>query len=624
MSWTVGASHALRIIASVLCLLAVTACGGGSGSAGSGSAAAASGSSVTNTIALAAPTYSVAQASGSAAVTVARTGDDIGAASVAYSTTNGTAVAGSDYTAVNGTLNWSDGDTTARTITVPVNSAATFSGKKSFAVALSDASAGATIGNPASATVMISGDATAPAAPAAAGSLQFSAASYSVAQTIGTVSVAVNRVSGSGGAIQVSYATTDGSAVAGTAYTATSGNLSWADGDTSAKSFSVPISTATAFSGNKSFAIGLSAPTAGAALGTPSIASVSIAGSGAPGPSPPAAGGPSKVSALQLINQGGPANTATNIQQISWSAASAGANPISYYKIYRNGVSYATATGSTYTDNNATNSNDPTWSKAATTYSYDVTAVDAAGIEGPKSGQLSVWTYLNGKSNWSNNDLSYGSLQENYSSTAGSPKGATYDISINFTNGGFQPAVQVPQAPQWDLELGAFNYFTIDVNPGSVVKSTTLPFGTVSRLPPGDVYGWHPQVNIYDYGPAPVANTWATYKVPLLAVAMGSCDFTGSISGNTLTVTAIVNGDPLVDAGGFVTGANVPAGTYITAYGQHSAIGTFTIAGPGISSSTNIASTRMTYRRTSLYKFGIQPPVQNLTMYFNNMGFTTN
>ena len=624
MSWTLSAARTLRMTASVACLLALTACGG-SGSDGSAStAAAASGGSDsgTNTIALAAPAYSVAQAAGSAAVTVARSGDDIGAASVAYSTANGTAVAGSDYTAVSGTLTWSDGDTTSKTITVPVNSTAAFSGKKSFAVALSDASAGATIGDPASATVMISG-ASAPAA-AAAGNLQFSAASYSVAQTIGTVSVAVNRVSGSSGAIQVSYATTDGSAVAGTNYTATSGNLTWADGDTSAKSFSVPISTATAFSGNKSFAVGLSAPTAGAALGTPSITSVSIAGSGATAPATPTTGGPSKVSALQLVNQGGTANTATNIQQISWAAATAGANPISYYKIYRNGASYATTTSLTYTDNNATNSNDPTWSKPATTYSYDVTAVDAAGVEGPKSGQMTAWTYHNGKSNWSNNDLSYGSLQENYSSTAGTPQGGTYDISINFVNGGFQPAVQVPQAPQWDLELGAFNYFTIDVNPGSVVKSTTLPYGTVSRLPPGDVYGWHPQVNIYDYGPAPVANTWATYKVPLLAVAMGSCDFTGSISGTTLTVTGIVNGDPLVDAGGFVTGPNVPAGTYITAYGQNSAIGTFTIAGPGISSSTHVASTTMTYRRTSLYKFGIQPPVQGITMYFNNMGFTTN
>ncbi len=621
MSWTVSASHAMRMTACMVCVLTLTACGGTSGS--SGSTAAASGGSATNSIALAAPTYSVAQTSGSVAVTVARTGNDISAASVAYSTTNGTAVAGSDYTAASGTLTWSDGDTTSKSITVSVNSAAAFTGNKSFAVALSNASAGATIGDPSTATVMISGGSSTPA-PTAAGSLQFSAASYSVAQSIGTVSVAVNRVSGSGGAVQVSYATTDGSAVAGTNYTAKSGTLSWADGDTSAKSFSVTVSTTPAFSGNKSFAIGLSAATGGAALGTPNIASVSIAGSAAATPTPPATGAPSKVSALQLVNQGGAANTATNSQQISWSAATAGANPISYYKIYRNGTSYATATGLTYTDTNATNSNDPTWSKPATVYSYDVSAVDAGGLEGPLSGQITAWTYHNGKSNWGNSDLSYGTVQENYSSTAGSPQGGTYDISINFVNGGFQPAVNVPQAPGWDLEVGAFNYFTIDVNPGSTVNGTRIPWGTVSRLPIGDVYGWHPMLNLYDYGPAPVANKWATYKVPLLAIGMGTCDFTGSISGTTLTVTAIVNGDPLVDAGGFVTGTGVPAGTYITAYGQASAIGTFTVAGPGISGSTHIASTKMTYQRSSLYKFDMQPDKQPVLIYFNNMGFTSN
>jgi hypothetical protein len=350
---------------------------------------------------------------------------------------------------------------------------------------------------------------------------------------------------------------------------------------------------------------------------------VVIAGSGAA--QPPAAGSkPGAVGNLQLVNQGGSSNSSSSVQQIRWSAATAGANPISYYRIYRNGVAYATATGLTFSDNNATNSVDPAFSKMATVYSYDVTAVDAAGTEGPKAGQMSVYAYQNGKSNWANSDLSYGSLQENYSSTAGNPKGGTYDIAVNFINGGFQPSVHQPQAPEWNLEIGAFNYFVIDVNPGSLTNKFALPVGTVSRLPPGDIYGWHPTVNVFDYGPAPVANTWATYKVPLLVLGMGSCEFTGSISGSTLTVTAIVNGDPLVDAGGFVSGPGVPAGTYITAYGQHGAIGTFTVAGPGISGSTQVASTKLTFQRTSLYKFGLLPSVQNTTLYFNNMGFTTN
>jgi hypothetical protein len=361
---------------------------------------------------------------------------------------------------------------------------------------------------------------------------------------------------------------------------------------------------------------------------------VAISGSAAPTAPATGTGAPSAVTNLQLVQQGGPNNAVgaltsgaqalTNSQQISWSAATAGASPINHYKIYRNGAAYATTTALTYTDTAATNSNDPTWSKPATVYSYNVSAVDSSGNEGPQAAQYAVYAYRNGKSNWGNNDLSYGSLKENYASTAGSPQNGTYDIAINFINGGFQPASAPPQAPIWDLELGAFKYVTVDVNPGSVVNGTRVPYGTVSRLPIGDVYGWHPMLNLYDYGPAPVANKWATYKVPLLAIGMGTCDFTGSISGTTLTVTAIVNGDPLVDAGGFVTGTGVPAGTYITAYGQASAIGTFTIAGPGISSSTHIASTKMTYQRTSLYKFDMQPDKQPVLIYFNNMGFTSN
>jgi hypothetical protein len=148
----------------------------------------------------------------------------------------------------------------------------------------------------------------------------------------------------------------------------------------------------------------------------------------------------------------------------------------------------------------------------------------------------------------------------------------------------------------------------------------------ITRLPIGDVFGWMAmQVNVFNYGPAPVANTWATYKIPLSAIGIGTCTFTGSISGTTLTVTSVDSGPAIVDAGGFVTGPNIPAGTYITAYGQANAIGTFTVAGPGISSTTNIPSETMTYQRTALYKTTLQPSNNpTTTLYINNLGFTAN
>ncbi len=63
-------------------------------------------------------------------------------------------------------------------------------------------------------------------AAAGAGLLQFSAATYSVAENGGTVTVTVDRVGGSAGAVSVDFATADGSATtAGLDYTAALGTL---------------------------------------------------------------------------------------------------------------------------------------------------------------------------------------------------------------------------------------------------------------------------------------------------------------------------------------------------------------------------------------------------------------
>jgi hypothetical protein len=563
--------------------------------------------------------YLIGQGAGTATITVNRADGDIGATSVSYATVNGTAIAGTNYTAKSGTLKWASGDSSSKSFSIPISNAAPFSGSKSFKVALSNATASAVMGSPQSATVTIAGDASAPA-----GSLVLPATDYTVAQNGGKLTVAVDRKDGSNGAVSVSYGTSNGTAVAGTQFTAVSGVLDWADGDASTKSFSIPVNDAAPFSGSKTFTIALTKPSAGAAVGSPSSASVSITGTGVAG-----SGGPSAVSNLQLVNQGGPNNapnggqsSLTNYQKISWSAASPGANPIASYNIYRNGVLYANTTALSYADTAATNSNSPTWVTNATVYSYNVAAVDTQGNVGPQAAQMSVYGYQNGVSNWGDADLSYGGAVPNYASTAGSPQGGPYDIAVLFPGaGGFLPVADAPQAPTWDLEIGAFNYFVIDVNPGPTANYQA-PVTLRTRLPPGDIYGWAPWPNIWDYGPAPKANTWGTYKIPLSVFNMGIGHFTGSISGTTLTVTAVSSG--VVDAGAFVTGPGVPAGTYIVAYSQAASIGTFTVAGPGISSSTSVPSTQMTYQRTSLYKLGIQPNTGTDTMYINNMGFTVN
>jgi hypothetical protein len=110
---------------------------------------------LTGTLALAAASNSVAQAAGTVAITVFRTGGSSGAASVNYATANGTAVAGSNYTAASGMLSWASGDTASKNFTVPL-SATPFAGTKTFNVTLTNAS-GAKLGSPVSAQVTING-----------------------------------------------------------------------------------------------------------------------------------------------------------------------------------------------------------------------------------------------------------------------------------------------------------------------------------------------------------------------------------------------------------------------------------------------------------------------------------
>ena len=281
-----------------------------------------------------------------------------------------------------------------------------------------------------------------------------------------------------------------------------------------------------------------------------------------------------------------------------------------------------------FADTNATGSIVPDYSAPATAiYSYSVSAVDTQGSEGPLTSNYSAYGYQNGYSNWSNDNFNYGSdLQFNWNSTNGNPLGGIFDMEADFTNtsgGGLNPVAAAPMVPTNDIEIGAFNYYTIDINPGPTV-GYTLFLSHVSRLPPGDVYGWSHVPNIFAYGPVPKPNTWATYKIPLTVLGIGICDFTGSISGTTLTVTAVNSGPAIVQAGGFITGSGIPNGTYIVAQSQNSAIGAFTIAGPGISASTNVPSESMTYRRTDFYKSTIQASASPVTYYINNFGWTTN
>ncbi len=91
---------------------------------------------------------------GTATLTVTRTNNSVGAVSVNFSTTPGTATAPADYTTTTGTVSWANGDLAAKIITVPIVADALVEGTENFTVSLNSITGGVIVGST-SATVTI-------------------------------------------------------------------------------------------------------------------------------------------------------------------------------------------------------------------------------------------------------------------------------------------------------------------------------------------------------------------------------------------------------------------------------------------------------------------------------------
>ena len=113
--------------------------------------------------------------------------------------------------------------------------------------------------------------------------IQWAATTTSVDQLAGSVTLTVTRTLNSTGAVSVNYATANGTALAGTHYTTQSGTISWASGDSAAKTITIPLSAVPVFTGLKTFTVALSA-LAGGVLVNGATATVNIAAAGAGDP----------------------------------------------------------------------------------------------------------------------------------------------------------------------------------------------------------------------------------------------------------------------------------------------------------------------------------------------------
>ncbi|GET42875.1 DUF4347 domain-containing protein [Microseira wollei] len=211
---------------------------------------------------------SVSEEAGKVALTVVRTGGSSGTVTVNYSVDDQTALAGSDYVDIpNGSVTFLDGET-SKTIEINLIDDDVFESDETFTVGLLGTNGIGQVGTPRTATVTIVDDDS-------PSTVSFSQPTYSVAENGGNASITVERAGNLGKPATVNYATSNGTAIAPSDYTATSGTLSFAAGETT-KTISIPIVNDALIESSETLNIALSNPGRRTRIGTQSTATLTI------------------------------------------------------------------------------------------------------------------------------------------------------------------------------------------------------------------------------------------------------------------------------------------------------------------------------------------------------------
>lgn len=167
--------------------------------------------------------YSIEEDNLTLAVTVERNGGSDGAATVDVASTNGTAIAPGDFTAISQTLSFADAEV-SKSFNVTVVDDASAEGDETFTMSLSNATGGASVGGINDTTVTIQDPA---AAPSVTLTVDDPVSAWGHDEVVFTVRIAATQ----GVDVPFTYATSNagsgaGFAAAGTDYTATSGSSS--------------------------------------------------------------------------------------------------------------------------------------------------------------------------------------------------------------------------------------------------------------------------------------------------------------------------------------------------------------------------------------------------------------
>ncbi|TRT82442.1 MAG: aggregation factor core protein MAFp3, isoform C, partial [Microcystis aeruginosa Ma_AC_P_19900807_S299] len=171
---------------------------------------------------------------GTANITLTRTNGSDGEVSVILTPSNGSAIAGDDYTNTPITVTFANGQT-SKTVTIPITDDSIYELTETVNLTISNPTGGATLGTQQTATLSIIDNDAVP------GVIQFSNATYSVNEN-GTpvTAVTLTRSNGSDGAVSVRINLTNGTATAPSDYNNTQITVNFANGET-AKTVNIPI-----------------------------------------------------------------------------------------------------------------------------------------------------------------------------------------------------------------------------------------------------------------------------------------------------------------------------------------------------------------------------------------------
>lgn len=210
-------------------------------------------------LSFAATNFFADEGSNKATITVVRTNGTSGSVSAFWYTVPGTAQPGVSYISASNTITLSDGQPSG-TFDVQLVQNSLVLGTVNFGVVLTtNLGSGTTLVAPTNATVFIADDNS---------GFLFANATNTIVETSPQVAVTVLRTGPTNNTLQVSYATRDGTAVAGVNYTNTSGTLQFNPGETQ-KAVLVPIIHDPLPTGTLQFSLALSNPTPGSKLGYP-------------------------------------------------------------------------------------------------------------------------------------------------------------------------------------------------------------------------------------------------------------------------------------------------------------------------------------------------------------------